>query len=102
MYTPTYRSDGVQPHLINIEFLKKTAVKVRLLRTLKRFICSSEHGADYINYSETVNSFIQRIDIFADFKQDESYTPSKISFRAGTNFHDLQVSYQHKNKQLKQ
>ncbi len=37
-------------------------------------------------------SYSQRIDIFADYKQDESYTPRKISIRAGTNFHDLQVS----------
>ena len=34
---------------------------------------------------------IKEIGIFCDFKQDESYTPSKISIRAGTHFHDLQV-----------
>jgi len=34
---------------------------------------------------------IKEIGIYCDFKQDESYTPSKISIRAGTHFHDLQV-----------
>eukprot|EP00287_Rhodomonas_sp_CCMP768_P008166 CAMPEP_0196737732 /NCGR_PEP_ID=MMETSP1091-20130531/15368_1 /TAXON_ID=302021 /ORGANISM="Rhodomonas sp., Strain CCMP768" /LENGTH=210 /DNA_ID=CAMNT_0042081623 /DNA_START=123 /DNA_END=755 /DNA_ORIENTATION=+ len=33
---------------------------------------------------------IQEICIYCDFKHDESYTPSKISIRAGTHFHDLQ------------
>ena len=28
--------------------------------------------------------------VFTDFKLDESYTPSKISVRCGTNFNDLQ------------
>lgn len=30
--------------------------------------------------------------IYMDIKQDESYTPNKISVRAGTGLHDLQVS----------
>ena len=33
---------------------------------------------------------IHEIMIYTDFKLDESYTPSKISIRAGTTFHDLQ------------
>jgi anaphase-promoting complex subunit 10 len=33
---------------------------------------------------------IHEILIYTDFKHDESYTPSKISIRAGTTFHDLQ------------
>ena len=33
----------------------------------------------------------QTIKVFADYKLDESYTPSKIFVRCGTNFHDLQV-----------
>ena len=52
------RSDGPQPHLINIQFHKKM--------------------------------LIHEIVIYTDFKLDESYTPSKISIRAGTTFHDLQ------------
>ncbi|EKX36320.1 hypothetical protein GUITHDRAFT_158685 [Guillardia theta CCMP2712] len=33
---------------------------------------------------------IKEIAMYCDFKLDESYTPSKISIRAGTHFHDLQ------------
>jgi hypothetical protein len=33
----------------------------------------------------------QELEIYADFKQDESYTPNKISVRAGNSFHDLRV-----------
>lgn len=53
-----WQSDGPQPHLVNIQFRKKTAV---------RDVC-----------------------IYADYKQDESYTPSRISIRAGNHFNDLQ------------
>ncbi|XP_027073346.2 anaphase-promoting complex subunit 10-like isoform X5 [Coffea arabica] len=47
------RSDGAQPHLVNIQFQKKLVV------------------------------------LYVDFKLDESYTPSKISIRAGDGFHNL-------------
>lgn len=30
--------------------------------------------------------------MYVDFKLDESYTPSKISIRAGDGFHNLKVS----------
>ena len=53
-----WQSDGQLPHLVNIQFRRKTTVKD---------IC-----------------------IFSDYKLDESYTPSRISIRAGTNFNDLQ------------
>jgi len=33
---------------------------------------------------------ISEISIYTDYKLDESYTPAKISIRAGTGFHDLQ------------
>ncbi|KAL4445501.1 hypothetical protein ABPG74_004575 [Tetrahymena malaccensis] len=52
-----WQSDGNQPHLINIQFLKKMRV--------------------------------QEVAMYLDFKTDESYTPSKISIRAGTNLQDL-------------
>ena len=52
-----WQSDGPQPHLISIQFRRKTA--------------------------------IQNICLYADYKADESYTPSKISIRAGNHFHDL-------------
>lgn len=53
-----WQSDGQLPHLVNIQFRKKTTV--------------------------------QNIGIYIDYKLDESYTPSRISVRAGTNFTDLQ------------
>ena len=53
-----FRSDGIQPHFVNIQFPKRTA--------------------------------IERIDLYVDIHQDESYTPTKISFRFATTFHDLQ------------
>uniref|UniRef100_A0A8C5B6P6 Anaphase-promoting complex subunit 10 n=1 Tax=Gadus morhua TaxID=8049 RepID=A0A8C5B6P6_GADMO len=53
-----WQSDGSQPHLVNIQFRRKTTVKM---------LC-----------------------IYADYKSDESYTPSKISVRVGNNFHNLQ------------
>lgn len=52
-----WQSDGPQPHLVNIQFRRKTA--------------------------------IHNISLYADYKADESYTPSKISIRAGNSFHDL-------------
>lgn len=53
-----WQSDGPQPHLVNVQFKKKT--------------------------------LIEDICIYADFKLDESYTPSRISIRTGNHFHDLQ------------
>lgn len=32
---------------------------------------------------------LQKIAIFVDYKLDESYTPQRISIRAGSSFHDL-------------
>ena len=33
---------------------------------------------------------IQDVSIYTDYKLDESYTPTRISVRVGTNFNDLQ------------
>ncbi|KAG0367277.1 anaphase-promoting complex subunit 10 [Gamsiella multidivaricata] len=52
-----WQSDGPQPHLVNLQFEKKTAV--------------------------------QQISFYYDFKQDESYTPLRISVKGGTAHHDL-------------
>ncbi|CAM8946827.1 unnamed protein product [Rhodiola kirilowii] len=51
------RSEGVQPHLVNVQFQKKVRLQVVVM--------------------------------YVDFKQDESYTPSKITIRAGDGFHNL-------------
>uniref|UniRef100_M8C349 Uncharacterized protein n=1 Tax=Aegilops tauschii TaxID=37682 RepID=M8C349_AEGTA len=34
---------------------------------------------------------LQLVVLYVDFKLDESYTPSKISIRAGDDFHNLKV-----------
>jgi len=53
-----WQSDGQLPHLVNIQFRRKTTV------------CN--------------------VAVYTDYKLDESYTPSRISVRSGTNFNDLQ------------
>lgn len=52
-----WQSDGVQPHLINIQFLRKVSVS--------------------------------KICFYLDYNLDESYTPKKMSIRAGISLHDL-------------
>jgi anaphase-promoting complex subunit 10 len=52
-----WQSDGVQPHLVSIQFQK--------------------------------NAHIVEVGLYLDYKSDESYTPSKLSIRAGTGYHDL-------------
>ncbi len=34
---------------------------------------------------------LQELQIYLDYKSDESYTPCKLAIRAGTSFHDLKV-----------
>lgn len=55
--TKLWQSDGNQPHLINIQFARRTCVT--------------------------------HLSIYLDVKQDDSYTPTKILIKAGTNYHDL-------------
>jgi len=43
----------------------------------------------FINIQFRKKTRIGELSIYADYKQDESYTPSKLSIRVGTNFHDL-------------
>ena len=47
-----------------------------------------------INYYKPEFFFLtkQWVSLYMDYKLDESYTPSKVAVRAGTNFHDLTVS----------
>ena len=52
-----HRSDGPQPHHLNIHFSRLVS--------------------------------ILRIRLFLDFEADESYTPTRITFLAGTGYHDL-------------
>ncbi|XP_014243382.1 anaphase-promoting complex subunit 10 [Cimex lectularius] len=53
-----WQSDGGLPHLVSIQFRRKTTVSD---------VC-----------------------IYTDFKLDESYTPSRVSIRAGTSYNDIQ------------
>lgn len=55
--TKLWQSDGNQPHLINIQFARRTCVT--------------------------------HLSLYLDVKQDDSYTPTKIAVRGGTNYHDL-------------
>lgn len=43
----------------------------------------------FINIQFFKKSTIQEIAFYSEFKQDESYTPHKLSIRAGTTYHDL-------------
>lgn len=72
------RSDGMQPHYVNIEFVQKTPVEVRL----------HTKGRMALDFSY----FSQRISMFVDYEKDESYAPSKVAVYAGSHFHDLVVS----------
>ena len=53
-----WQSNGKLPHLVNVEFRRKTTVS--------------------------------DIYIYTDHKLDDTYTPSRISIRAGTHYNDLQ------------
>jgi anaphase-promoting complex subunit 10 len=44
----------------------------------------------FINIQFNKRMNVEEICFYANFKLDESYTPSKISIRSGTTFHDLQ------------
>ena len=57
LITMDFRSDGPQPHILNIHFVKM--VNITIIR------------------------------IHLDFSLDESYTPTRILFLAGTSYHDL-------------
>lgn len=44
-----------------------------------------------INIQFQRQQLISDVSLYLDFRQDESYTPQKISIKAGTNFNDLHV-----------
>ena len=49
----------------------------------------SDGGQHLINMQFHKKMCISQIDFYLDYKNDESYTPKKISIRTGTTFHDL-------------
>ena len=75
------RSEGAQPHLINIQFPKKQPVSVRLT------LSSRTSTVELTRQRATRAS--QQVWIYADISQDDSYTPHKVSIRAGTYHGDL-------------
>ena len=56
---------------------------------LNTFWQSDATQPHYINIQFFKKIKVSEIAIYLDFKQDESYTPNKISIRAGTNMQDL-------------
>ena len=69
-----FRSDGSQPHSITVQFLKKMRIQVM-----------------HLNEYFFAKKYMKEIAMYLDFKTDESYTPNKISVRAGNNLQDLKV-----------
>lgn len=73
-YQAYIRSDGPQPHYVNIQFNHRVNLKVYQFYPFFYFI--------YL--------IVQFLAIYLDYALDESYTPSKIQIRAGTGQYDVQ------------
>lgn len=43
--------------------------------------------------AELPHTLLQELHVYLDYKQDESYTPSRLAVRAGSTYHDLKVSH---------
>ncbi|XP_067947104.1 anaphase-promoting complex subunit 10-like isoform X2 [Watersipora subatra] len=54
-----------------------------------KFWQSDDATPHYINIQFKRKMLISDLCIYMDYKNDESYTPNKISIRAGAHFHDL-------------
>ncbi|XP_036088567.1 anaphase-promoting complex subunit 10-like [Rousettus aegyptiacus] len=52
--------------------------------------CQSDVSQPYLVNIQFRKITVKILCIYADYKSDESYTPSKISVRVGNNFHNLQ------------
>ncbi len=62
------RSEGPQPHIVNIQFSKKQTISVRYMLRLT----------------------LKYVGLYLDYTADESYTPQVIAVKAGTCHADLQ------------
>lgn len=82
------RSDGLQPHLINVQFQQKVPVSVGEQQLGIVGMGSLQGDARCMLGSSTV---LQEVRLYLDYKLDESYTPNKLSIRAGSSFQDLKV-----------
>ncbi|MGH0165235.1 UNVERIFIED_CONTAM: hypothetical protein FKN15_003348 [Acipenser sinensis] len=91
-----WQSDGSQPHLVNIQFStchdSSSGFGVDQLRddNLETYWQSDGSQPHLVNIQFRRKTTVKMLCIYADFKSDESYTPSKISVRVGNNFHNLQ------------
>jgi hypothetical protein len=43
---------------------------------------------------------VDEIEVYCDYRVDESYTPGKIGIWSGTTFHDLQVKKKPSNLEM--
>lgn len=80
-----WQSDGSQPHLVNIQFRYH---EYCMYSKWAHMWVSSFNLCFYILCRRRTT--VKMLCIYADYKSDESYTPSKISVRVGNNFHNLQ------------
>ncbi|NXC17091.1 APC10 protein, partial [Corythaeola cristata] len=66
--------------------------KKGLLQTSDKLILNIFLYDAYISFIGSCRrkTTVKTLCIYADYKSDESYTPSKISVRVGNNFHNLQ------------
>lgn len=76
----------MQPHQINVQFVSPVWLAVR--RRGRRMTAT-----DYIELNTAgriaFHGARQRVALYLDMRQDESYTPNKLMLRTGSTFHDL-------------
>ena len=93
MLTIICRSDGAQPHYVNIQWNQRVNVSVSTVTESRMlvfyFSCQSCRPPQFMTQISV--HLLQELHLYADFKGDESYTPSKVSIRAGNAIHDLRV-----------
>jgi hypothetical protein len=102
------RSEGPQPHSIDLTFPKKVMVSVSLSYVLlcswhRLLIIATPTTSDLLapfslslashrRYKQPARTatLAQSVHVNLSHPQDDSYTPSLISIQAGTGLHDLQ------------
>ena len=87
-----FRSEGPQPHLIDLAFPRKVMVSVSPIRPGPniQFKTQTLFSDTYLSLWKPVFSHTKSVHIQLDHPHDDSYTPSIISIQAGTGVHDLQ------------
>ena len=92
-----WQSDGLQPHLITLEFNKQARIKTAasspfLLHCLYASGLRELRGHQLQFSPSESRALICAVQFltFVVLAQDESYTPSLISIRTGTHLNDLQ------------